>query len=59
MGNVKKYIDPKFLEIDENIEFLGYVDDLSLFYSQAKLAISPLLEGSGVKIKNIWCVYLT
>tara|TARA_B100000678_G_scaffold137653_1_gene115079 strand:- start:37619 stop:38815 length:1197 start_codon:yes stop_codon:yes gene_type:complete len=53
LGNVKKYIDPKFLEIDENIEFLGYVDDLSLFYSQAKLAISPLLEGSGVKIKNI------
>jgi len=53
LGNVKKYIHPEFLNFDANVNFLGYVEDLSIYYDEAKLAITPLLEGSGVKIKSI------
>ncbi|MFD0933336.1 glycosyltransferase [Psychroflexus salinarum] len=53
IGNVKKYIRPEFLDFDDHIEFLGFVEDLSIHYDEAKLAITPLREGSGVKIKSI------
>jgi glycosyltransferase involved in cell wall biosynthesis len=50
---VKKYINSEYIHQYPNIEFLGFVDDLPSFYQNAKMAISPLLEGTGVKIKNI------
>ena len=53
IGNVKKYINPELTEKFNNVNFMGFVDDLSLYYDEAKFVISPLLEGSGVKIKNI------
>jgi glycosyltransferase involved in cell wall biosynthesis len=53
IGNVKKYINPEYIHQYPNIEFLGFVDDLPSFYQNPKMAISPLLEGTGVKIKNI------
>jgi len=41
-------IDPAF---KQNIDCLGFVDDLSELYSTSKVVICPLLHGSGTKIK--------
>ena len=44
-----------FIEIDpafkQNIDSLGFVDDLSELYSTSRIVICPLLSGSGTKIK--------
>ena len=53
IGNVKKYINPEFIDKYDNIQFLGFVDDLQSYYINSKFVISPLLEGTGIKIKNI------
>jgi len=34
-----------------NLDLLGYVDDLSTVYSQSRVAICPLLNGAGTKVK--------
>ena len=34
-----------------NLDLLGYVDDLSTIYSQSRIAICPLLNGAGTKVK--------
>lgn len=39
--------------LPENIELLGYVDDLTSFYVNASAIISPILSGSGTKTKTI------
>jgi glycosyltransferase involved in cell wall biosynthesis len=41
-------VDPAF---KQNIDCLGFVDDLSELYSTSKVVICPLLHGSGTKIK--------
>lgn len=48
IGNIHKYIPDK-----ANILKLPYVADLGSYYSRAKLAICPMLSGTGVKIKVI------
>jgi GT2 family glycosyltransferase/glycosyltransferase involved in cell wall biosynthesis len=35
------------------LEFVGYVPDLSALYSRARVALSPLRFGAGVKIKTV------
>lgn len=44
-----------FIEINpafkQNIDSLGFVDDLSELYSTSRIVICPLLHGSGTKIK--------
>lgn len=37
----------------EGVELLGLVDDLAVLYRQAGIVISPLLHGSGLKIKLV------
>ena len=36
-----------------NVEKIDFVEDLDLLYSQSKIAICPMLSGTGVKIKVI------
>lgn len=40
-----------------SIEWNGFVDDLNPYYSKAKIFISPLKFGSGIKVKNINAMY--
>jgi len=42
-----------FLSTDKNIQLLGYVTDLAALYGQVDIAINPVRNGSGLKIKNI------
>ena len=35
----------------KNVDYLGYVDDLSELYKNGKVFIVPLFEGSGIRIK--------
>lgn len=37
---------------DENVELVGYVDDLQEFFSQGDVVINPCFEGTGLKIKT-------
>jgi glycosyltransferase involved in cell wall biosynthesis len=39
--------------LNENVNLLGYVPDLSELYLQSRLVISPLLIGAGTKVKLI------
>jgi len=39
------------LSLTNNIDLLGYIDDLSTVYSQSRTAICPLLNGAGTKVK--------
>ncbi|WP_245562293.1 glycosyltransferase [Niabella aurantiaca] len=48
IGGIHQYIPDK-----ENIKKIPYTDSLGAFYSRAKLAICPMLSGTGVKIKVI------
>jgi glycosyltransferase involved in cell wall biosynthesis len=41
-------IDPAF---NSNVDYLGFVDDLSQLYLTSRVVICPLLHGSGTKIK--------
>jgi GT2 family glycosyltransferase/glycosyltransferase involved in cell wall biosynthesis len=36
-----------------SVEFVGFVHDLSLFYEQIRVAISPTPYGAGVKLKTV------
>lgn len=48
-GSVTKNITP----YADNIELIGWVDDLKTFYQQCRLIINPCETGSGLKIKTI------
>lgn len=37
---------------DKNVEFLGYVEDLSEYYYKASAVVLPILSGSGMKTKT-------
>jgi glycosyltransferase involved in cell wall biosynthesis len=34
-----------------NIEFLGFVDDLSVFYRRSRATLAPIFSGGGMKVK--------
>lgn len=40
-------------DVPEGVRFLGLVDDLAAAYAQAGVVISPLIHGSGLKIKLV------
>ena len=40
----------------DNVELVGWVDDLKTFYQQCRLIINPCETGSGLKIKTIEAV---
>jgi glycosyltransferase involved in cell wall biosynthesis len=42
---------------DSNIHWMGFVDDLRPFYSKARVFVSPLNFGSGIKVKVISALY--
>lgn len=48
IGRVSKYIS-EIKNVEKNI----FVEDLSTFYQASKIAICPMLEGTGIKIKVI------
>ncbi|MES2265316.1 MAG: glycosyltransferase [Bacteroidota bacterium] len=41
------------LSLDGHITQLPFVEDLALYYSDAKVAICPMLSGTGIKIKVV------
>ncbi len=45
--------DPVYaaLKKDKNIDFIGEVDDVESYYRNNNIAIAPLLEGSGTRLK--------
>lgn len=47
-GTVCEKIDNKY----ENVELLGKVDSLDLFYQQGDIVINPVFQGTGLKIKT-------
>lgn len=38
---------------DSNIELVGYVDDVDEFYKRGNIAINPVYQGTGLKIKTL------
>lgn len=40
------------LEYTEGIKLLGFIDNLASFYAQGDIAINPVYEGTGLKIKT-------
>lgn len=42
---------PEFL--NDKVEYLGLVDDLSSFYQHATIVIAPIFKGSGMKTKTV------
>lgn len=47
IGKIKDSIQKKY----PNVVLYGMVEDLESFYTQAKVAICPMLSGTGIKIK--------
>ncbi|TPV35747.1 glycosyltransferase family 4 protein [Paucihalobacter ruber] len=47
-GHHEDYIP---LKQDPQIEFIGEVEDVALYYQKSTIAIAPLLEGSGTRLK--------
>ena len=39
--------------LNDKVEFLGLVDDLSSFYQHATIVIAPIFKGSGMKTKTV------
>lgn len=37
----------------ENVEFAGYIDDVDEFYRRGNIAINPVYQGTGLKIKTL------
>ena len=42
----------EFANLTDRIHIVGFVDDLSDYYSRAKMVISPIFSGSGMKTKT-------
>lgn len=51
-GEVSNIASVKALKND-NIVYLGRVDDLTKTYAQSKIVVSPIMSGAGMKVKNI------
>lgn len=49
-GTVSDAIEIK-ASLEDNVECLGYIDNLCELYLQSKLTICPLLSGAGTKVK--------
>lgn len=47
----------KYSQLDKNIIFTGFVDDLEAYYKRCRVFVSPIRFGSGIKIKNINAMY--
>lgn len=48
VGRVSKYIS-----VPKNVETIHFAESLSSYYNQSKIAICPILEGTGIKIKAV------
>ena len=48
---IEKYKD-RWEKSNQNINVIGTVDDLSLYYYDSDVVISPIFEGGGIKIKT-------
>lgn len=44
--------EDKFRNLSNRVHVLGFVENLSLFYNQAKIVISPIFHGGGMKTKT-------
>lgn len=53
VGDVSKSVDSSKIDDISRIHLLGRVNDLSDLYSKSKVAICPMLHGTGLKIKII------
>jgi len=51
-GEVSNIASVKALKND-NIVYLGRVDNLTKTYAQSKIVVSPIMSGAGMKVKNI------
>ena len=49
-GNICEYLRSK--KLSENIELLGLIEDESSFYSYGDIAINPIYQGTGLKVKT-------
>ena len=50
-GNICSVLENKY-SIYENVKFIGLVDNLLEFYSMGDVAINPVFNGTGLKIKS-------
>ncbi len=50
-GGICKSLNEKKLKV--NIELVGYVDDVDSFYRNGNIAINPVYQGTGLKIKTL------
>jgi len=48
VGRVSKYIS-----VPKNVETIHFAENLSSYYNQSKIALCPILEGTGIKIKAV------
>lgn len=48
IGRVTKYVPTL-----ENVEKITFAEDLSSYYTQSKIALCPMLKGTGIKIKVV------
>ncbi len=53
IGGCCKSIEVKSLKLPENVEVLGYVDNLDKYYRDAAAVIAPIFSGSGMKTKTV------
>jgi len=51
VGNYPLYLESRTLNYRNHVQFLGGVDDLNPFLSKASVALCPLFEGSGTRLK--------
>jgi len=42
----------------ENVEFLGFIRDLEVFYSEVDAVVAPIMFGTGMSIKSIEPIFL-
>ncbi|HEX8609417.1 MAG TPA: glycosyltransferase [Pedobacter sp.] len=49
IGQITAYVNDSY----KNITKIRFVEDLNIYYKQAKIAICPMLSGTGIKIKVI------
>ncbi len=55
VGDMIKEQKPDIYEkmLENNVKFLGFVENLDELYSKTKIAIVPMFDGTGLKIKTI------
>ena len=52
VGNIVEGVDEK-TRTAENVEFVGFAEDVHLEYARAALVVNPAVYGSGLKIKSV------